>query len=55
MQGIYTDRAPLEQAQCSGNDQVGCFARIIVAGGYIICVDTSFHPEHNSEQYQPIE
>ena len=29
---------PLKQAQCSGNDQVGCFARIIVAGGYIICV-----------------
>ena len=23
----------LEQAQCSGNDQIGCFARIIVARG----------------------
>ena len=31
--GIYTDRAPLEQAQCSGNEQIGCFSRIIVAKG----------------------
>ena len=25
------------------------------AKGCIICVDTSFYPQHNSEQYQPTE
>ena len=53
--GIYTDRAPLEQAQCSGNEQIGFSQESLSQRGYIICVDTSFYQKHNPEQYQPLE
>ena len=33
MWGIYTDRAPVGQELFKGNDQIGCFARIIAVEG----------------------
>ena len=46
----------LERAQFNGNDQFGGCAKISLAReGYIICVDASFYPKHNSEHYQPLE
>ena len=52
---LHRLRTPWDGRNTMGMTDLVVSQRLLLQGGYIICVDASFYPKLISEQYQPME
>ena len=52
---LHRLRTPWDGRNTMGMTDLVVSQRLLLQGGYIICVDASFYPKHNSEHYQPLK